>query len=321
MLLKVLKYIDLGAIAMDDLDGDVTEFIEVISDVDTSKPGRYTVRFNVGTREEIFSRDRPRCGCQRKVPPVLTLLGNAVVTIEAGDVYLDSGAEALDAVDGDVTDRIVVKLPENLTKPGSYVVTYNVSDLSDNRAPQLVRQVVVRDTISPLLQLRGNSYVLVEAGESYVDEGVVATDTTDGDLSDSVVLVNRVDVRNPGEYTITYDVSDSSGNQSDQIKRVVSVRDSQRPVLALIGDVEVEIEVGKEYSDAGATASDAFEGNLTGSIQVNDLVDESIPGSYVVLYNVADSSGNQAEQLVRLVVVDRIPPIITLVGNAVLKRE
>ena len=44
-------------------------------------------------------------------PPVFTLLGNAVVTIEAGDVYLDSGAEALDAVDGDVTDRIVVKLP------------------------------------------------------------------------------------------------------------------------------------------------------------------------------------------------------------------
>ena len=67
-----------------------------------------------------------------------------------------------------------------------------------------------------------------------------------------------MDVRNPGEYTITYDVSDSSGNQSDQAK-VVSVRDSQRPVLALIGDVEVEIEVGKEYSDAGATASDAFK--------------------------------------------------------------
>ena len=55
---------------------------------------------------------------------------------------------------------------------------------------------------------------------------------------------------------------------------------------------------------------------------MNDLVDESIPGSYVVLYNVADSSGNQAEQLVRRVfVVDRIPPIITLLGNAVLKQE
>ena len=59
----------------------------------------------------------------------------------------------------------------------------------------------------------------------------------------------------------------------------------------------------------------------TGAIQVNDLVEQSIPGSYVVLYNVADSSGNQAGQLVRrVVVVDRIPPIITLLGNAVLKQ-
>ena len=55
---------------------------------------------------------------------------------------------------------------------------------------------------------------------------------------------------------------------------------------------------------------------------MNDLVDESISGSYAVLYNVADGSGNQAEQLVRqLVVVDRIPPIIAFVGNAVLKQE
>ena len=157
------EYIDLGAIATDDLDGDVTEFIEVISDVDTSKPGRYTVRFNVGDSRGNISPEIVRDVVVRDSTPCLTLLGNAVVTIEAGDVYLDSGAEALDTVDGDVTDRIVVKLPENLTKPGSYVVTYNVSDLSDNRASQLVRQVVVRDTISPLLQLRGNSYVLVEA--------------------------------------------------------------------------------------------------------------------------------------------------------------
>ncbi|MDP6679581.1 MAG: DUF5011 domain-containing protein, partial [Verrucomicrobiota bacterium] len=316
-------YADLGAIATDDLDGDLTEFLEITSDVDTSKPGRYTVRFNVSDLHANVSQEVVREVTVRdSTPPVLTLLGEPIVHIEAGDVYLDAGAVAMDAVDGEVTDRIAVGLPESLAKPGDYVVTYDVGDLSDNRAPQLTRQVIVRDTTPPLLQMKGDSYVLVEAGESYTDAGVVAIDSTDGDLSAAVLTVNPVDTRRPGEYTITYDVADASGNPAIQRQRIVSVRDTQRPELTLVGAVEIEVEVGREYSDAGATAVDAFEGNLTGSIEVDNQVDAATPGYYVVLYNVTDSSANQAEQIVRrVVVVDRVPPVITLVGDAVFKQE
>jgi len=305
------EYNDLGAVAADDLDGDVTELLE--------DKVRFTVTDSHGNKSlevvrEVTVRD--------STPPDLTLLGDAVVYLESGEVYSDAGAVAVDAVDGVLTENIIVGLPPSLAKPGNYIVTYDVSDVSGNRAPQLIRQIVVRDTTPPLLQMKGDAFVLVEAGESYTDAGVVATDSTDGDLSTSVLVGNPVDTRRPGEYTITYDVADSSGNKAIQRQRIISVRDTQRPEMTLVGAVELEVEVGREYSDAGATAVDEFEGNLTGIIKVDNQVDAKIPGYYVVLYNVADSSGNQAEQLVRqVVVVDRIPPVITLVGDAVVKQE
>ncbi|MDP6215221.1 MAG: DUF5011 domain-containing protein, partial [Acidimicrobiales bacterium] len=301
----------------------MTERMEVVSDVDTSQPGRYKVRFIVADSHGNQSLEVVREVTVRdSTPPKLTLLGNDVVYLESGEVYLDAGAVAVDAVDGELTDRIEVGLPTNLAKPGDYVVTYDVSDMSDNRVPQLIRQIIVRDTMPPLLQMKGDTVVLVEAGESYIDVGVVATDSTDGDLSAAVVVLNSVDTRWPGEYKVVYDVADSSGNRAIQLQRSVSVRDTQRPKMTLVGVDELEIEVGREYSDAGATAVDAFEGNLTGSIQVDNQVDAATPGYYVVLYNVADSSGNQAEQLVRrVVVVDRTPPVVTLVGDAVVKQE
>ncbi len=174
----------------------------------------------------------------------------------------------MDAVDGELTEGIVVGLPPSLAKPGDYVVTYDVSDMSANRALQLTRQIAVRDTTAPLLQMKGDAVVLVEAGESYADAGVVVTDSTDGDLSTAVLVDNPVDTRMPGEYTITYDVADSSGNKAIQRQRIVSVRDTQRPEITLVGADEIEVEVGREFSDAGATAEDVFEGNLTESLQV-----------------------------------------------------
>ena len=317
------EYNDPGAVATDDLDGDVIELLEVTSDVDTSRPGRYKVRFNVTDSNGNKSLEVIReVTVKDNTLPDLTLIGDTVVYLESGEVYSDAGAVAVDAVDGVLTDSITIGLPPSLAKPGDYSVTYDVSDLSGNRSPQLTRKIIVTDTTPPLLQMKGDTSVFVEAGESYTDAGVVATDSTDGDLSTFVVVKNPVDTRVLGEYTVTYDISDFSGNMGIQRQRKVSVRDTIRPEMTLVGAVQPEVEVGREYSDAGATAVDAFEGNLTGSIKVDNQVDTKTPGYYMVLYNVADSSGNKAEQLVRrVVVVDRLAPVITLAGNAVFKQE
>jgi hypothetical protein len=77
------------------------------------------------------------------VPPVLTLLGQASVSVDSGSVYTDAGATALDNIDGDLTASITVTGSVNAAVVGSYTLTYNVSDFAGNPATAIVRNVSV----------------------------------------------------------------------------------------------------------------------------------------------------------------------------------
>jgi hypothetical protein len=60
-----------------------------------------------------------------------------------GATYVDAGATALDAEDGDLTGSIVTVNPVNTLIAGTYFVTYDVSDSSANAAVQVIRTVTV----------------------------------------------------------------------------------------------------------------------------------------------------------------------------------
>ncbi|MFL2495057.1 MAG: immunoglobulin-like domain-containing protein [Porticoccaceae bacterium] len=76
------------------------------------------------------------------------------------------------------------------------------------------------------------------------------------------------------------------------------------------------VEVGYSYDDAGATASDVADGDLTASITTVSDVDTSVVGTYTVTYDVSDAAGNVAAQVTRTVQVtaDVTVPVITLIG-------
>lgn len=81
--------------------------------------------------------------------PVITLNGATPVTVEVGSVYTDEGATASDNLDGDKTANIIVVNPVNSNAPGTYTVTYDVSDVAGNAATQVTRTVNVVDTTAP----------------------------------------------------------------------------------------------------------------------------------------------------------------------------
>lgn len=115
---------------------------------------------------------------------------------------------------------------------------------------------------------------------------------------------------------MTYDYTDTAGNPATQVTRTVNVEDNTPPVITLIGSDPETVEVNTSYSDDGATALDAYDGNLTSSIVTVNPVDITTVGSYIVTYNVTDSNGNVATQVTRTVnVVDTTPPVITLTGS------
>jgi len=96
-------------------------------------------------------------------------------------------------------------------------------------------------------------------------------------------------------------VTDSNGNATTQVTRTVNVVDTTKPVIALLGNTPISIEVGSVYKDAGATASDSYSKNLTSSIVTVNSVNTALVGVYTVTYNVSDSSGNAAIEVIRTV--------------------
>ena len=199
----------------------------------------------------------------------------------------------------------------------TYFITYDVTDAAGNKAVQLLRKITVEaadtpDITAPVITLKGESETIVAQGSSYTDPGVNATDDRDGDLTDKVVVAgDQVDTFVPGVYNITYNLTDAAGNQAEEVVRKVTVQaaDILPPLLSLKGQATVYITQGDVYTDAGATALDERDGDISSSIVVAGAdFDANVPDEYIVTYNVADAAGNKAAELTRKVVVDPLPP-------------
>jgi len=83
------------------------------------------------------------------VKPTITLLGENPVMITVGETYTDAGAVANDDVDGNITDKITVTNTVDTSTPGTYTVTYDVSDAAGNEADVVTRTVIVAEASAP----------------------------------------------------------------------------------------------------------------------------------------------------------------------------
>lgn len=236
--------------------------------------------------------------------PVMTLLGSNPITLEACDVYTEPGATASDTCLGDISSSIVIDNSGLDTGAvGTYSVIYNVLG-----ATPITRTVYVEDTTSPTLSLVGPNPLTIGDCATYTELGATALDACFGDISGSVVINNST--VNPGvlgSYVVTYDVTDASGNSASQITRTVNVIDVNLPEITLIGDNPQTIEACTPYVELGATAIDPCSStDISSSLGIDtSAVNLNVPGTYAVTYNVSDSFGNDAIEVVRTInVVD-----------------
>ena len=112
-------------------------------------------------------------------------------------------------------------------------------------------------------------------------------------------------------------MKDKSGNAAVSVVRTVRVVDEVAPVITLKGEQSVTVKVGENYEDAGATAHDDVDGDITQSIEITGLIITAAPGVYTLTFKVKDKSGNAAVSVVRTIkVVELGPPMLTIVRNA-----
>ena len=266
--------------------------VTVEGTVDLTKLGTYELLYRA-EYEEISNSAARKVRVMDTVKPEISLLGEETVTLPVGAEYEETGCTASDNYNGDLTEAVKVSGTLDPAVPGSYVLTYTVSDESGNQN-QTSRTVVYVDVTAPVITLTGDAVMELDNGAVYEEPGFAAADDCDGDVTELVTVSGDVDTGTPGDYTVTYTVSDTAGNTT-AVQRTVTVRDLTAPELTLLGDAVVELTIGYEFEEPGFTAMDNSDGDLTEQVQVSGEINMYLPGTYTLTYTVTDAAGNTAE--------------------------
>ena len=142
------KFKDPGAIAKDNVDGDITKKIKKSGKVNTKKEGSYTVKYSVsdssGNKTSIKRTVIVEASVVEKTkdttkPEIVFNNPSVVTTICTGSKIDYSktglyGYNAYDDVDGNVTDKVTVSGDIGIIdNPGTYELKYSISDKAKNK--------------------------------------------------------------------------------------------------------------------------------------------------------------------------------------------
>lgn len=178
----------------------------------------------------------------------------------------------------------------------------NIINFSADAPPELI---VSTDPIS------------IYEGNEFMPPTATATDGEDGDITDLIVISNPVDVNTPGNYTVTYTVTDSGGNQVSETITVTILDDDMPPVITVDSEDEIEIVLGEEFTLPTANAYDDIDGDLTEFIVIDDSqLDLENTGTYIVTYTVMDIAGNSTTYTLTVNIAN-----VTGIDNAIWNKQ
>jgi len=150
--------------------------------------------------------------------PTITLLGANPLTNYVRD-YSDPGTMATDPEYGNLTGSIVVSGNLNTNVPGTYTVTYTVTNAAGSSATTNRTVVIIGDTTPPTITLLGANPLTNFVG-FYTEPGATATDPVYGNLTSSIMVSGNL-MNAPGTYTITYTVTNPAGDSAMTNRTVV----------------------------------------------------------------------------------------------------
>lgn len=198
--------------AIDNVDGDVSPFIETDKELDTSKAGIQDIKLSVTDSSDNVNEKTFTFAVSDLTAPVVTLpQGNDIVIDYASEFKLENFLTAIDDQSG-VTNTVTGEVD---TRKENEVQTITVS--SQDEAKNEVKTTLnftVKDISGPQVNLSTNAIQVIKGDPFDPRQYLVnAVDNKDGDVTGNVAISN-IDTNSTGDKTVTYTVSDSTGNQT-----------------------------------------------------------------------------------------------------------
>ena len=246
-------------------------------------------------------------------PPVIIAENKTIVQGSEFDYRKD--VSATDIEDGDLTKEIeVVEETVKIDEPGTYEVTYKVTDKNNQTTTKTIT-VTVTENKKPVITAEDKE--VIQGRKLDELEGVSATDEEDGTV-EVKVKDNTVNLEEPGSYTITYEATDSY-NQTSEKTITVTVLKDEAPV---INAEDKTITQGTKFKPLdGVTAEDKEDGKIKDIEVVTNDVKENETGEYEVTYKVVDSFNNETKKTITVTVVENQKPVINAKDKTIYLNE
>lgn len=156
------EFKEIGFTALDEYDGDITNKVavdkkknEIIYSVKDSSNNSFTITRKINYVD--------------KEKPVITLKGNNTMYLNVNEKFREPGYTASDNCDGDITNKVVSTGSVDISKIGTYTISYKVTDTNGNTTT-VQRKIVVSNKTDPNSGVvkKGAIYLTFDDGPSAI---------------------------------------------------------------------------------------------------------------------------------------------------------
>jgi len=212
----------------------------------------------------------------------------------------------------------VASVTKDVVEPfalGNTTVTWTVTDGLGN-TETATQVVTVTDTEKPKITAPADVYVTSDAGKCTASGVALGTPVTSDNCSVAIVTNDAVEPFVLGNTTVTWTVTDGSGNKQTAIQ-ILTVTDTEKPSISAPPAITVNTDSGKNTASGLSLGNPVVADNCSVVKIVNDASEPLSIGDHIITWIVTDGSGNISTATQSVKVVDNQNPVFTqcLTGN------
>lgn len=233
-------------------------------------------------------------------PPTITAPPTVTVNTDAGQTYATGVALGTPVTADNVAVASVTNDAPDQIPFGTNIVTWTVADPSGNTA-SAAQLVVVSDVEKPTITLVAVT-VGTDPGQCFATSVALGSPATSDNVGVASVTNNAPATFPKGTTTVTWTVTDTSGNTATATQNVL-VGDAEPPTITAPADMTVNADHKKNYATHVALGSPTTADNCGVASLTNNAPTKLPVGTNTVTWTVKDTSGNVATAVQTITVV------------------
>ena len=202
---------------------------------------------------------------------------------------------------------------------GATTVIWTVTDNLGGTATA-TQTVTIVDAQPPTITAPSGVTVSTDSGKNYASGVTLGTPTSADNCAGASVTNNAPSHFPFGTNTVTWTVTDTSGNNAT-VPQAVIIKDTEKPTIIAPANISIQTDPGTNIATGVVLGVPITTDNVAVATVVNNAPAQYPLGTTPVIWTVTDTSGNFAMATQTVTVVNTQPPTITAPANVTVSTD